>query len=63
MYFVMADIAYNMGCQAFIKTQTIEQIEKGEYKKAKDYIQNKLEWGHQTRRDAAAQTFCKEGIC
>ena len=63
MYFVMADIVYNMGCQAFIKTQTIEKIEKGEYKKAKDFIQNKLVWGHQKRRDAAAETFCKEGIC
>jgi GH24 family phage-related lysozyme (muramidase) len=63
MYFVMTDIAYNMGCQTFIKTKTIEKIEKGKYKLAKDYIQNKLDWGHPKRRDAAAQTFCQEGLC
>ena len=63
MYYVMSDIVYNMGCQAFIKTKTIEKIEQGEYKKAKDFIQNKLEWGHQKRKDQAAITFCKDGVC
>jgi GH24 family phage-related lysozyme (muramidase) len=63
MYYVMTDIVYNMGCQTFIKTKTIEKIEKGEYKKAKNFIQNKLEWGHPERREEAAKTFCQEGVC
>ena len=63
MYYVMTDIVYNMGCQTFIKTKTIEKIEKGEYKTAKDFIQNKLEWGHQKRKDQAAITFCQDGVC
>mgnify|MGYP001296381220 CR=1 FL=1 len=63
MYTAMSDIVYNMGCSGFNNTKTIGHIEKGNYKVAKNYIKNKLEWGHDKRREKASEVFCKEGVC
>lgn len=63
MYRAMIDIAYNIGCNAFIHSPTlIVDIEQGNYKKASNTIING-DWGHNERRIATSTLFCSSGGC
>ena len=63
MYMAMADIAYNTGCSAFIRTKGISKIETGKFKSAQSWIENDLDWGHPKRRKETADLFCRDGGC
>lgn len=63
MYIAVADIVYNLGCSAFIRTQGISKIETGKFKSAQSWIRNDLDWGHPERKDETADLFCRDGGC
>ena len=63
MYIAMSDIAYNLGCSTFIRTQGISKIETGKFKSAQSWIRNDLDWGHPERKNETADLFCRDGGC
>jgi len=61
VYEAMIDLAYNLGCNRFVNSSIIENIEKGNYKNASEKIK-KLS-GDKQRRGETAEIFCSNKLC
>ncbi len=61
MYEAMIDLTYNLGCNRFINSFIIKDIEKGNYKNASEKIK-KLS-GDKQRRVETAKIFCSNKLC